>query len=93
MTIARLRIGLAQLAERVEAALARHLLVEQDEVERAAAHHLDGVVGVGRRLDLEPFVTQEDAMRFEELRLVVDPEDGLRRLRHAQNIARALWRR
>ena len=80
------RIGLAKLAERVEAALAGHLLVEQHEVERPATNHLDGVVGVRRHFDVEPFVPQEDAVRLEELRLVVDPEDGLRRLRHAQNI-------
>ena len=39
------------------------------------------------RLDLEPFVPQEHAVWFEEFRLVVDPEDGLRRLRHPRNVA------
>ena len=80
------RVGLAKLAERVEAALARHLLVEQHDVERATANHLDGVIGVRRHFDVEPFVAQEYAMRLEELRLVVNPEDGFRRLRHSQNI-------
>jgi hypothetical protein len=82
------RIGLPKLAERVETALARHLFVEQHDVEGATADHLDGVVGVRRHFDVESFVAQKDAVRLEELRLVVDPEDGFRRLRHSQNIVR-----
>ncbi|PYP77425.1 MAG: hypothetical protein DMD35_14910 [Gemmatimonadetes bacterium] len=46
-----------------------------------------GVVGVRRGLDLEALITQEDAMRLEQLRLVVDPKDGLHLVRHGSNVA------
>ena len=69
----KVRVDLAQLAVAPRGRASRHLLVEQDEVERTAADHLDGVVGVRRRLDLVTLVTQEDAVRLEQLRLVVDP--------------------
>ena len=82
MTTWRSGLDLAELAQRLEPAGARHLLVEQDEIERPTPHHLDGVVGVRRGLDVEPLVPQEDAVRLEQLRLVVDPEDGLGLVRH-----------
>ena len=61
-------------------------IVDTDGFTNATANHLGRVVGVGGQLDLEPFVAQEHAVRFEHLRLVVDPEDGFRRLCHAPNI-------
>ena len=67
--------------------LAGHLFVEQDEVEWTPAHHLHRVIGIGRCLYLEALVAQEHAVRLEQLRLVVHPEDGFRLLRHATNVA------
>ena len=87
MTICRFGSISRSSRERLETARARHLLVEQDEVERTTSHQLGGVVGVRRGLDLEPLVTQEHAVRLEQLRLVVDPEDGLGLVRHGSNVA------
>ena len=83
----KVRVDLPQLGQRLEAAHPRHLLVEKDQVERTPSHELGGVVGVRRGLDLEPFVTQEHAVWLEQLRLVVDPEDGLGLVRHGSNVA------
>ena len=79
---------LAQLAKGLEPALARHLLVEEHEVVRPPAQHLDGVVGVRGRVDVVAFVSQENAVRLEELRLVVHPQDALRWKGHEGNVIR-----
>ena len=70
------RRDLANVAIRLEAALAGHLLVEQHDVERAAAQHLDRVVGVARPLYFVALGAQEDAVGLEKLAFVVHPEDG-----------------
>src|SRR4029079_17470649 len=80
------RVRFAKLVKGLEPALAGDLLIEQNQVERTASNEGNGVFGVGGRFDLEAFVSQEHAMRFEELRLVVHPEYGFRRLRHGGNI-------
>jgi hypothetical protein len=76
------RFDLPDLLDGLETAGTWHLLVEQDEVERPTPNHLERVVGVRGGFDFEPLVTQEDAMRLEQLRLVVDPEYGLGLNRH-----------
>jgi hypothetical protein len=70
-------IEIAQLAKRFESTLARHLLIEQHQAVRSPAQHLDRVVGVGRRVDVVSFVTQEDAVRFEQVRFVIHPQNAL----------------
>ena len=84
---AQIRVDLAELGERLETTRARHLLVEEDEIERTTSHQFGGVIGVGCGLDLEALVTQEHAMGLEQFRLVVDPEDGLGLVRHGSNVA------
>ena len=67
--------------------LSGHLLVEKHEVERTPAHELRGIVRIGGGLNLEPLVAQEDAVRLEQLRLVIHPENGLGLVRHRSNVA------
>ena len=89
MTITTGRFGASSRTSLIglEAALARHLLVEQQQVERPAPEHLDGVVGVRRRLDLVALLAEEDAVRLEQLGLVVHPEDGFHWRSHVVNLA------
>jgi len=58
----------------LESALARHLLVEEQDVERAAPEELDRVVGVRRPLYGIALGAKEDAVRLEELTFIVHPE-------------------
>ena len=67
---------LADVAVGLEPRFSGHLLVEQHDVERAAAEHLDRVVGVTRPFHLVALGAQEDAVRLEKLTFVVHPEDG-----------------
>ena len=72
------RVDLAELRHQVEAAGPRHLLVEQHDAIRLAAQQREGVVAVGRALDRETLLLQEEDLRVEGLDLVVDPEDAAR---------------
>ena len=67
---------LAHIAENFEAALARHLLVEQQDVERAAPEQLDRVVCVRGPLYGIAFGAEKDAVRLEKLTFIVHPEYG-----------------
>ena len=74
ITTGKVRRDLAHVAIDLEPALARHLLVEQHDVERPAPQHLDRVVGVGRPLYVIALGAQEDAVRLEKLTFIVHPE-------------------
>jgi hypothetical protein len=74
----------AHLAVRLESAFPRHLLVEQEDVERAATQQLHGVVGVGGALDVVALGAEEDPVRLEQIALVVHPEDGFGARRHTK---------
>src|SRR5687768_2694889 len=68
------RRKLANIAVHLEPALARHLLVEEENVERPASKQLDRVVGVRRPLYGIALGAQKDAVRLEELTFIVYPE-------------------
>ncbi len=68
-------MAVADLAEHGHAAHARHLLVEEHDVEGATAQHFDRVVGVRRPFDVITLGAQEDAVGLEKLAFVVDPQD------------------
>ena len=68
---------LAELTERVQTTGARHLLVEQDEIESTPTQQLGAVGRVCRRFDPKAFVSQEHPMWLEKLRFIVHPEHGL----------------
>jgi len=70
------------LAVRLETPLSGHLLVEHHEVVRPTPKHLDGVVGILGPVDFVALVAQEDAVRLQQLRFIVDPEHGFRWLGH-----------
>ncbi len=80
-------VQLADQAEQVEAAAARHLLVHQHHAIGAAPEQLERVVAVRGRGDLVAVVGQEAAMRLEPLGLVVHPQDALGPRRHCGNLA------
>ncbi len=77
-----MRIESAQLAKGFEAALPGHLLIKQNETVGPASQHFDGVVGIRGRLHLEAATAQEDAVRLEQVGLVVHPQYRLCRLHH-----------
>jgi hypothetical protein len=77
---------LPELAKGIEAAGARHLLVEEHEIESASSQQLGAVGGVGGRFDQEAFVSQEHPMWLEELGLVVDPQHRLPVRCHAEGM-------
>ena len=85
---------LAHFLVRLEAALAGHLLIEQQQIERASPKQLYRVVGIRCRLDFVSFLAQEDAVRLEELCLVVHPQYRFRRRSHAgESTRRRCWDR
>src|SRR5262249_38249761 len=85
------RIELADLLVGLEATLARHLLVEEDDAVRAPAQHLDRVIGVRRRVHLEALLAEEDPVGLEEIGFVVHPEDGFLREGHCLQ-SRMAWK-
>jgi len=67
----------AQLHEHVEAALAWHLLIQQDQVVALPARDLDCVVAVCRCIDLITALPQKQQMRLEAVYLVIHPKNPL----------------
>ena len=72
----------ARLAHHGDAPHARHLFVEEQDVEGVLTQQLEGVGRVAGHLHAIPFLGQEQSVRLEEFSLVVHPEHGLRRQRH-----------
>src|SRR5437588_7594268 len=68
------RGDLAHIAVDFEPAFPRHLLIEQQDVERTTPQQLYRVVGVGRPLYGIAFGAKEDAVRLQQLTFVVHPE-------------------
>ena len=68
------RRDLAHISIELEPPLARHLFIEEHDVERPAPQKLDRIVGVGRPLYGIAFGAQEDAMRLQKLAFIVYPE-------------------
>ncbi len=62
--------------ECLDARNARHLLVQENNVEMALAHEVDGVGAVVGRNDLIAFLFQKHDMGLEEINLVIGPKDG-----------------
>jgi hypothetical protein len=79
-----------QRLQHLEPTLARHLLVEQDQVVGAAPQERHRVVAVRDGVHRVAALLQEEHVRPEQLDLVVDPEDALGRLgrEHGRNVGR-----
>lgn len=82
------RRELTHIPEHFQTTLAGHLLVEQQDVERATPQQLYRIVGVGRPLYGIAHRAKEDAVRLEELTFIVHPEYGFRGLRTGAAINR-----
>src|SRR5207253_11350800 len=67
----------ADLADKLEPAPARHLLVEQYDAVGLATQQREGVVAVRRRCDGEPLGLEKEKVGGEPLHFVVHPENGL----------------
>ena len=71
------RVDRADLGEELEAATARHLLVEQHDAVRPAPQQGERVVTVRGLLDRESLGLEEAAVRRETVDLVVNPQNAL----------------
>jgi hypothetical protein len=81
------RLLAAQLAQHVEAAPSRHLLVQQHQVVRLPAGERERVIAVRRGVDLVALLTEEEEVGLEKLDLVVDPQNSFLRRLHGPRIA------
>jgi hypothetical protein len=64
-----------KLVQRLDAVHPHHYLVQQDGVEGALLHQRHGVRAVGERRHAVTAILQELDLRFQEVDLVVDPQD------------------
>ncbi len=78
------RTQFPELPVRLEPALARHLLVQQHDVERVATKHLNRVVRVPGPFYLVTLLVKEEAVRFELFGFVVHPEHCARTRWHGR---------
>jgi len=60
--------------QRLQAAEARHVLIEEDEVVGLLAATVDGVEAVGDGIDRVAFLFQKEDMSLQQLYLIVDPK-------------------
>lgn len=74
-----MRIAAPQDAQDLQAVAAGHLLVEQDEVVQVLAHQLQRIVAIRDGVDVIAPRLQKEQVRLQQVDLVVDPEDALRR--------------
>ena len=58
-----------------DAAKARHLLVEQDQVVALTIQQLQSVVAIHHGIDVVSLAHEEDRMRTEQIDLVIHPQD------------------
>ena len=71
-----LRVGGLDARERLEAADAGHVLVEEDDVDLTVAEFVEGLGAAGHGDDLVAAFFEEKDMGLEEFNLVVGPEYG-----------------
>ena len=70
-------IDAADFTEQLEAAAARHLLVEEHHAVGLPAQEREGVVSVRRLLDGESLLFEEEAVPGEAFDFVIDPQNAL----------------
>ena len=83
------RIDGADLGQQIEAAAARHLLVEQHDAVRLPPQHREGVVAVRRLRHRESLLLEKAAVCGEAVHFVVDPENALRTRHRARQASPA----
>ena len=71
------RVDRAELAKKLDASLARHLQVGDDEVATRGAKRGQGLVGAGRRFAFQTHLLGEDLQDAPHPRVVVDDQETL----------------